>query len=113
MLDVGLGIGITVPSFGDDPPIELEAASVIAAALASALAGWALLVVVERRFDRPRVMWTTAGVAVTMLSLGGPLSGSGVTPRDRFLLAALHVLVAAIYIPWMRRTIGERKTVAS
>lgn len=44
--------------------------------------------------------------ADTLLSLGGPLSGRGVTGIDREVLITLHLTRASVHVPLMRRTIA-------
>ena len=41
-------------------------------------------------------------------SLGGPLSGSGVTAANRAVLVLLHLAVGAVLIPALRRTAASR-----
>ena len=67
-----------------------------------------MLAALERWTTRARIVWTAIAVSTTVISLGGPLSGSGVAAADRSALAAAHLFVAALYIPLMRRTIASQ-----
>lgn len=47
-------------------------------------------------------------VVVLVLSLGGPLSGAGVTLANKLWLALMHVAVGATLIPLLARTSPRR-----
>ncbi|MBQ0993059.1 hypothetical protein KBX08_23580 [Micromonospora sp. H61] len=69
----------------------------------AALAGWALLAVLERRTNRSRVWWTSIAVAVLLLSLVvGPPSGVG--GGAKATLALLHLSVGVILILGLPRS---------
>ena len=104
VVDIGLGLDLAVPSFDSDLGVELGVGPVIATTLATTLLGWALLALLERTTARPKTPWTAVAVGVTLISLAGPLSGAGVTFTQRLALVVLHLVVAAAYIPLMRRT---------
>src|SRR5262249_8421913 len=66
------------------------AGSVVASALAAALAGWLVARVIERRARRPRLAWARVSSTALAISLIGPswlAHGSGVA----LALGALHV----------------------
>lgn len=76
----------------------------VMAALAS-LAGWALLAILEKaKPAKARKIWTVVASIVFLLSLSGPMSGTGVSGANRLGLALMHVAVAAIVIPRFRAT---------
>ncbi|PZG19125.1 hypothetical protein C1I95_12230 [Micromonospora craterilacus] len=80
-------------------PVTLPA--VLTAAAVSALAGWALLALLERLTGRARVVWTVGAVAVLLLSLlAGPTAG--ITVGAKVGLALLHLAVGAVVIGGMR-----------
>ncbi|MBA3311525.1 MAG: hypothetical protein H0U28_15980, partial [Nocardioidaceae bacterium] len=54
-----------------------------------------------------RRVWTAAAVAVLVLSLGGPLSGAGITAAIKVWLAVMHLTVGATLIPLMMRTVHQ------
>ena len=83
---------------------DIDAVHVVFAAAVGSLAGWALLAVVERLTARPRRVWTVIAVVALVVSLGGPLSGSGITTSNRLALVLMHVVVAALVIPALART---------
>ncbi|MGI8875559.1 MAG: DUF6069 family protein [Egibacteraceae bacterium] len=81
---------------------------VLASAVAS-LAGWGLLAALERLTVRARTAWTATAVVVALVSLGGPLSGAGITAANKVVLALLHIVVAAVLIPLLSRTSPQRR----
>ncbi|MGC4846202.1 DUF6069 family protein [Micromonospora sp. DT15] len=86
---------------------QITVAAVIVATAVAALAGWALLAVLERRTNRSRVWWTSIAVAVLLLSLVlGPPSGVG--GGAKATLALLHVSVGVILILGLPRSRPER-----
>jgi hypothetical protein len=75
--------------------------AVLIAAAVSAVAGWALLALLERLTTRARPVWTMSAVAVVLLSLlVGPTAG--VTVAAKVGLALLHLAVGAVVIGGMR-----------
>ena len=76
---------------------------VIGASLAGWLAGWGLLALLERRAARARRIWTGIAFVVVVLSLSLPLT-AGTTMSSKAALALMHVAVAAVLIPAMRRS---------
>ena len=84
------------------------AAAVLGAGFTASLLGWALLALLERRASRARGTWTAIAVAALLLSLVGPL-GADATAATKVTLALLHVVVAAVLIPVLRRTSRTRR----
>lgn len=111
---VVLGFGETVhgPAFGDALAPEVGLSAVVTAIAMSTVAGLVLLVALERWTSRPTRTWTTIAIGFTLVSLGGPLSGSGVSSIDRAVLVALHLITAAVYITMIRRTTSDRWEIA-
>ena len=100
-----LGIDVVTPAMGGNPPTPIGAGLVIAVAAGASLAAWALAALLDRlRPGRAAGVWTLAAVLALVLSMGGPLGGAGIDPSTRVVLAAAHVLVAAVLIPAFRRT---------
>lgn len=99
-----LGFALRGPAQGGGATHDVNAAVVAVTALVSSLAGWALLAVLERFTTRARGLWTTTALAVAVLSLAGPLSSSGITAANQAWLALMHVSVAVVLIPLLRRT---------
>ncbi|MEU8331971.1 DUF6069 family protein [Micromonospora sp. NPDC048839] len=94
------GVDLTVRSGSSTRQITV--AAVVVAAAVAALAGWALLAVLERRTNRPRVWWTSVAVAVLLLSLVvGPPSGVG--GEAMAILALLHLSVGVVVILGLSR----------
>lgn len=97
-----LGIDVRVPeSFGSRTLIELTFGSVVGAAIFAALAGWALLTVLELVTNKARTIWTVVAVLVFLFTL--PYM-PGFRIADRIVLVVLHAALAVILIIGMRRT---------
>lgn len=80
---------------------------VVGTALAMGVLGWALLALLERFTRRAAALWTAAALGVTVVSLAGPLA-SAATVAAGLVLAGLHLLVAAVLVPAMRRSSAPR-----
>lgn len=77
---------------------EVGAVPVAVAGLVAGLVGWALLALLERTVSRPGPVWTIIAGAVLVLSMTGPF-GSAADTASTVVLAAMHLLVAAVLIP--------------
>lgn len=100
-----LGVELLV-RFGTGAPESVGIAYVLGASLIGSLAGWALLVLLERRTSRARTIWTAIAVVAVLLSLSLPLY-AGVSTSTKITLAVMHAGVAAVLIPVMRRGSGR------
>lgn len=97
-----LGISVTVPETpGSSARSELAFPPVLLTAGVATLAGWALLALLERFTTRARTAWTVIAVAVLLFTM--PYV-SGFTVTERIVLASLHLAVAGVLIPGLRRT---------
>ena len=96
----GLNLRVQFPS-GAPQGVGLEAVGM--SALAGSLAGWALLAILERTTNRARTTWTLIAVLALLASLTAPL-GFGITLSSKLGLALLHLTVAAVLVPALRRT---------
>jgi hypothetical protein len=85
---------------------------VIGASLVGSLAGWGVLALLERRTPRARTLWTGAAIVVLLASLSLPL-GFGTTLATKATLGLMHLVVAAVIIPTLRRTSRQRGDVGS
>lgn len=99
-----LGVQVLAPGFGDHPAQDIGAGNVIFSAGVASLAGWGLLAALERLTRHARTLWTTTAAVVLLASLGAPLSGAGITGGNRAVLLLLHLVVAAVLIPALRRS---------
>ncbi|MGC4756613.1 DUF6069 family protein [Micromonospora trifolii] len=101
LLHSAAGVDLVVRSANSTRQVTV--AAVIVATAVAALAGWALLAVLERRTNRSRVWWTSIAVAVLLLSLVlGPPSGVG--GGATATLALLHLSVGVILILGLPRS---------
>jgi Family of unknown function (DUF6069) len=103
---MAFGIDLRSPaSFGESgSTFAVEPGQV---ALVSALAGfaaWGLLALLERLISRAQRVWLVIALLALVLSLGGPMSGTGLTTANRMELLGFHLLVGAVLIPLMYRT---------
>jgi len=97
-----LGLTVTVPdSPGSSDRSELELGPVLITAALAALAGWALLALLERFTPRARALWTVIAVAVAVLTL--PYL-PGFTVTERVVIATMHLALAGVLIPGLRLT---------
>ncbi len=108
--EVVLGLDLRQPAASVGTQAEsINAVHVVFSAAVGSLAGWALLAVAERLTARPRRVWTVIAVVALVVSLGGPLSGSGITTSNRLALLLMHVVVAAVVILALGRTARARR----
>jgi hypothetical protein len=100
-------VGTTRP--GSEELMSITPALIAGTSLAVALAGWALLALLERFTARARTIWTAIAVGFTLLSLAGPLSVLASTSAANALaLALMHLAVAAVVIPMLAGTSPAR-----
>lgn len=104
IIDPVAGAELRAPSFDGAAGMEIGAGSVIVVALVATTIAWGLLALLERTVSRPRTVWTAIAVVGAALSLTGPFAGEGAETSRRLLLALMHVVVAGVAIPLLRRT---------
>ncbi len=88
--------------FGDGAPQSVGIGYVVGAGAVASLLGWGFLAMLERRTPRARTIWTVAAVIILLVSLSLPLS-AGVTSSATAALIVMHLAVAAVLIPCLRR----------
>lgn len=101
------------PGMSGRSAADLTFGAVLLVSALASLAGWGLLAVLEKVTAKPRQIWTIVAVVALLLSLGGPMSGSGISTGNRLALALLHVVVGTVLIVLMRRTTGRTESVAT
>ncbi|WP_116951620.1 DUF6069 family protein [Jiangella endophytica] len=89
-----------------DVTMDVGLALVLAAALATSLAGWGLLAWLGQRSGDARRVWTGIALAVLVLSLSGPLITEAGTDAKVYL-ALMHLGVGAVLIPGLRAAVRE------
>jgi len=90
------GVHLHSPGFSTmQHPAAVPAGFAVAIALVAALAGWGLVEALERRTAHPRRTWLITAPVVLLVSLGGPLSGHGVSAGGPLALVRLRLTVAA------------------
>jgi hypothetical protein len=103
LADKVLGVDLRQPAFGSMAPQPLGAGFVATVGAGAALLGWALLALFERLSTRGGWLWLLTSLAALVLSLGGPLSGDGVSSADRLALVCMHLAAGAVVIPLLYR----------
>ena len=88
--------------FGDGAPQSVGVGYVAGAAAVASLLGWGFLAMLERRTPRARTIWTVSAVSILVVSLSLPLS-AGVTSSTKAAFIVMHLAVAAVLIPCLRR----------
>ncbi len=101
-----LGVHLLV-RFGSGAAETVGVDYVIGATLIASLAGWALLALLERRTSRARSIWTVVAIVVLLASVSLPLS-IATTTGSKTVLALMHLAVAAVLIPVLRRGATSR-----
>ncbi|MGH8951110.1 MAG: DUF6069 family protein [Acidimicrobiia bacterium] len=99
-----LGVDLQSPGFGPSGPQDLGFVPVVVASALAGAAAWALLALLERWTTRSRRYWTISVTLGLVISIGGPMSGTGISQSERWLLFLLHVAVAVVLIPLLYRT---------
>ena len=104
------GVHLHSPGFSTmQYPAAVPAGFAVAIALVAALAGRGLAEALERRTAHPRRTWLITAPVVLLVSLGGPLSGHGVSAGDRLALVRLRLTVAAVLIAALGRTLATHR----
>lgn len=99
-----LGVDLTVRTGPEDSGAQTIGPTLMVAVSAlAALAGWALLAVLERYIHRVGAIWSAAAGVVLLASLTGPLTGATSTSAA-LTLVAIHAAVAVVLIPLLART---------
>ncbi len=103
-----LGVDLRVRTTPGGSSVQtIGPALVLAMSLLASLLGWGLLAGLERRTHRADSIWTITAGVVLLLSLAGPLTAA-ITTAAAATLMLLHLSVAAVLIPSLRRTASPR-----
>ena len=104
----GLGVDLSVAEFPGGPVGDrtVGLGSVISSTIAAGLAGWGLLALLNRWTRGGSRVWTWIAVAVTVLSLGAPLTMAG-SAVAALTLGVLHVVVGAVLVPGLTLPTGN------
>jgi hypothetical protein len=98
--------GLKTPAMGSQASASLNVGFVIFVSGFTSLVGWGLLALLEKITAKGGLIWTVVASVVLLLSLGGPMSGTGITTGNRVSLALMHLAVGAVLIPFLPR--GKR-----
>ena len=104
------GADVRSPAFQSSPSLDIGVGNVMVTATAAALAAWGLLVVLEHFTRSARRVWITVAIALLLVSLAGPLSGTGISTGNRLILVVMHLTVGAFLIPLLGRTAPSQRT---
>jgi len=103
--DLAFGIDLRSPAFGEYGGTSAVGPTQVALVSAlAALAAWGLMAALEGLIPNARRVWLVIAVLALAVSLGGPLSGTGVTTANRVELVGFHLLVGIVLISLMYRT---------
>jgi len=101
-------VELMTPTMQGRPSMEISAVPIALSVIVATLIGWGAMSLIERRAQNPRRTWTTLAVIGALLLLGAPFAGEGLDTTQRILLAVLHVVVAAVFIPLFAQTAQSR-----
>lgn len=96
-------LGVEITARSGDGEMVVGAPAVAVAGVVAALAGWALLALLERAGARARTVWTRVALAVLVASLVPPLL-QATTVAAGAVLVAMHVAVGAVIVVGLGRT---------
>lgn len=104
---VGVELRVVMPG---KPAMTIGQPMIFVAGLLSSLAGWAVLAVLERLTRRAHPIWIALAAVVLLVSMA-PIAQAEASAATRSVLAATHVVVAAVLVPGLlrahpRRSIG-------
>jgi len=91
-----MGLDLVLPLPSGPEPLALPL--VLAASLAAALAGAVVLALLTPLVGQPFAVFRVAAFVALLVSLSGPLSLTGLDPRARILLNAMHVSAAILIV---------------
>jgi hypothetical protein len=97
-----LDVPLTVTIHGQSP-MKIGIGVVLATALTASLAGWGSLALLERLTARARTIWTALAILALIASFAAPAFVAA-SASTRTTLVLMHVTVAAVLIPGLRRT---------
>ncbi|MFI7361030.1 DUF6069 family protein [Streptomyces sp. NPDC050149] len=97
-----LDVDLRVEQGAGKPPMDVSLPAVIGFTLLSSLLGWGALFLLEKRARRARTIWTALAITVLLVSLV-PVFAAEATLGAKTVLSLMHVTVAAVLIPMLRR----------
>jgi hypothetical protein len=97
-----LDVPLTVTMQGQSP-MKIDIGVVLATALTASLAGWGSLALLERLTTRAGTIWTALAILALIASFAAPAFADA-SAGTKTTLVLMHVTVAAILIPGLRRT---------
>lgn len=112
LMALAAGADMLLPAFDADGTQQLSTVGVAASAAVATLLGWAVAWAAGRFTRRPRRVWlilALAGLAGSFV----PVEAIEATGPTKAVLAAQHLLVAAMVIPVFARTLLPRRWIAS
>src|SRR5919202_1413379 len=110
LAELVLGIRLQAPAGTASPePVDIGPPSVALASALLSLVGWAVLAGLERLTPRAHGIWLVAALVGLAASLSTPLSGTGLSPANRLVLALMHLTVGAVVISVLYRTSPGRR----
>lgn len=91
------GIDLRSPAYpGSGSPSSVGLATVVVVSGWGSLLAWGALAILQARVRRVRLAWLIVAGLAFLVSLGGPLSGTGISGGNRAYLVVLHTTVAVV-----------------
>jgi hypothetical protein len=105
---LGIDLRVDQPDDGQ-PPVTVDLTVIIGVTLTLSLLGWGALALLERYTRRAGTIWSVIAGSVLLISFV-PVLGVEATPGTKTLLSLMHLAVAAVLIPMLRRGAPSDRT---
>jgi hypothetical protein len=108
MRAVGVELRVGDP-FGDASSVMALPTGACATSIAMCMVlGTAIAALINWKARRPAYTYVVVTVALTLVSLGGPLVAAGTSAGTKFTLIVAHLIAAAVIIPLVARCLARR-----
>lgn len=97
-----LGVGLRVDQHNGQGPQAIGLPLIAGFTLVISLLGWGALALLEHYTRRATTIWSVLAISVLLLSFA-PILLAGATTSTKTTLSLIHLTVAAILIPTLRR----------
>ncbi|GAA2102261.1 DUF6069 family protein [Actinomadura alba] len=102
----GAGVPMKAAGFGEKEATEIAVGGIARSVVLWSIGGILLAVALARWAKRPTRTFVVAAVAFTVLSLTAPAAATQTTVSTQVILAASHVVAAAVIIPILARRLS-------
>jgi Family of unknown function (DUF6069) len=97
-----LDVELKVDMHNGQPPMVIGLPLIAAFSLTFSLLGWGALALLERFTERAGTVWTWLAVLMLLVSFA-PIFSAEAAPSTKTVLTLMHIAVAAVLIPLLRR----------